>query len=406
MSSQQGTPSKGRKSRRRDDGEQPPHTPPLDDDDEPRRRKTPTSQGRTRSQTHSQDPLPEGASSQQRRLTPPTTPTAGPDPFTTPTRRTPNEISLERLTPLVDRLLEGVQAAHEDQPPEDSPTAQGTQAVQGTQAARVISPYKPPFRRRHGHGALLPPTASDNDVSSSDTQTGRTGLRPMPASSTQGLAPHMRPSWRTQPNTGGATASDAEAQPQQVSPSRLVWNTVKNTKVFQKKLSGTAEGNKRSMFAQGAIIRLTHHSPNLDRKAQESGMLKKTALGGVFSKKRWAIVLWKFDRQMMVVPIYSHDKKGITKHDARFYHEFVEITNAKDVRRYPKVGVHDVLGADMRPDFQFDSTHARKSCVSMAKAFSVDYQEKIEIIGDLTRESRSEMQTLMLDFVIQSIFAD
>lgn len=104
------------------------------------------------------------------------------------------------------------------------------------------------------------------------------------------------------------------------------------------------------------------------------------------------VVLWKFARNMHILPIYSYQGRGIAKQPKEFHDQYVEICNDADrKRRFVKKGVHDVLGADMNSDYTLD----RLSCVDMSAGFSANYAEDIQIVGMLVRQSNIALRGLM-----------
>lgn len=158
------------------------------------------------------------------------------------------------------------------------------------------------------------------------------------------------------------------------------------------KISVQNFSNSKSNFSHGSIIRFPMHVPNMDANATtESYTLKRTPIGGVYSKMRNAVVIWKFARRMLVVPMFSSAGKGIMAQREEFRHEYVEICDEDKRKKYPKEGVHDVLGADMNANWRIH----RKSALNMAGCVSVDYWEDIQIIGIMTKQSSIRLKRLI-----------
>ncbi|CZT18631.1 uncharacterized protein RCC_04475 [Ramularia collo-cygni] len=147
----------------------------------------------------------------------------------------------------------------------------------------------------------------------------------------------------------------------------------------------------RNTFRGGNVISLPMHQPNMNPKLSASDkFLSRSYYGGVYSKSRMAVVLYRFVNRMMVLPMYSWDGDGITS-QAKYTHvDYVEVWNETERRRYTKEGVHDVIGVTMTY-----KPLRKRGCLSLAGAFSVDYRENIDLVGDMPATERKKLCRLM-----------
>ncbi|KAK4554907.1 hypothetical protein LTR86_008055 [Recurvomyces mirabilis] len=85
-----------------------------------------------------------------------------------------------------------------------------------------------------------------------------------------------------------------------------------------------------------------HQSNTNPNVAVGDPALVMTHEGPVYSKRRMVIVLWIYERDMFCLPLYTHNKTGLTN-KGNVMHEYVSIKNAGKPHinqgRYPPVEV-------------------------------------------------------------------
>lgn len=144
-------------------------------------------------------------------------------------------------------------------------------------------------------------------------------------------------------------------------------------------------------FRRGQIIHIPTHAPNLDaslRLIADKDLLKLTPIGGVYSKNRMAVVIYKFARHMQVLPLYSWGDTGILSQPAWVHNEYVEIYST-EVKKYKKEANnnHKPIGAVMNSGRGL----TQKGAVHLTRPISVDYSGNIQIIGQLTTKDQQAL---------------
>lgn len=157
--------------------------------------------------------------------------------------------------------------------------------------------------------------------------------------------------------------------------------------------------NNRNTFRRGYVIRLPIPQPNTDPTLKETDRkawdLFPTRYGGVYSKRRMAIVLYRFQTLMMVLPLYSWGGKGISSQLTSTHVDLVEICNQSELSGYKKEGVNEVIGVEMNRGSKLE----KSGCVSLAGAFAVDYREDIEFVGTMSMTSQRSLNNTMVKFM-------
>ncbi|CZT18630.1 uncharacterized protein RCC_04474 [Ramularia collo-cygni] len=147
---------------------------------------------------------------------------------------------------------------------------------------------------------------------------------------------------------------------------------------------------RRKLYSRGTLISLAYHVSNLRRgvKAGDEGV-SDTPEGLVYSKRRMAVVVWRFLECMVCVPLYSWGGDGISNKSPDLHREYIEITNATEIADYAQQGVYEPIGAQMRRPLD------KVGAVCVAEIFSVRYEDRIEVIGQLTPESADQLMRVM-----------
>lgn len=151
------------------------------------------------------------------------------------------------------------------------------------------------------------------------------------------------------------------------------------------------KNNSRRDYRRGQVIELALPQPNLNPNISATDPdLFPTKLGGVYSKERMAVVLWRFSTRMIVPPMYSWGGRGITSQPKNTHVDYVEVWNEEERNRYVKEGVHDVLGVVMNkmPLTKFGA-------LSLQGAVSVDYRENITILGCMSEPGHRNLRSIM-----------
>ena len=137
-------------------------------------------------------------------------------------------------------------------------------------------------------------------------------------------------------------------------------------------------------YERGDIINLPFHEPNTDTRLGPSDPhLAHTCAGYVFSKRRYAIVLWVTSRDLFCVPIFSSHGGGITTKAHWLRDEYICLMNRGDLNfnnqgKYPPL---EAVGGKWLPS----------AYVHITGGFSIECRCDISISARLSTMSTDEL---------------
>lgn len=146
------------------------------------------------------------------------------------------------------------------------------------------------------------------------------------------------------------------------------------------KLSNKKAGD----FRRGDIINLPFHGPNTDTKlAPGDHHLAATCAGYVFSKRRYAIVLWANLSDVFCVPIFTSHGGGITTKKERLRKEYICLTNRGNLT-FVNQGIYPPL------ETEYGRYHP-SSYVHITAGFVMECRCDISHSGRLTARSADDL---------------
>jgi hypothetical protein len=141
-------------------------------------------------------------------------------------------------------------------------------------------------------------------------------------------------------------------------------------------------GYTRRDFHLGEIVSIPFHTANTNPHVQSNDRrLAFTCEGPVYSKRRMAIVLWIYERDMFCIPLYTHDGTGLRNKSDRLRQEYVCVVNARDEHNFYNQGFYDPLLVNSRRPFHPDTA------AHMAAGFRVACNDDIQFAGRITETS-------------------
>ena len=137
------------------------------------------------------------------------------------------------------------------------------------------------------------------------------------------------------------------------------------------------------------IISLPIHGPNRDPLIDLSDRhLKHTFVGPVYSKRRMAIILFMYDRDMFCLPLYTYGGTGLIKKQD-YIHEFASVMNVGD-QNFVNKGNYDPIPVKCgRPLDANTSVH-------LAGGLTVNYCEDTKIVGEIAQPVHDSLLHLWL----------
>ena len=141
----------------------------------------------------------------------------------------------------------------------------------------------------------------------------------------------------------------------------------------------------RKTFQKGDVIALTHHTPNMNEHCDlnDKGLtINSNFGGGIFTKRRMMVVLFKHTEFMVCLPLYSFSGRGILSRRPQVMHEYAQLMDLTHRDGFPVHGDYDPI--------QFKHKDANKSLlpetvIHLAGAMSVNWEEDIAKVGRLTQ---------------------
>lgn len=145
-------------------------------------------------------------------------------------------------------------------------------------------------------------------------------------------------------------------------------------------------GRSRRDFRLGDVVALPFHTPNTNPHTRpDDPNLTATIQGPVYSKRRMAVVLWMYQRDMFCLPLYTFEHKGLSNKAQYLHKEYVSLRN-KGSKNAVAQGPHKPIEVVCRKKPIDDET-----VVHIAGGFRVACNEDITFAGRLTQVSHTEL---------------
>lgn len=166
----------------------------------------------------------------------------------------------------------------------------------------------------------------------------------------------------------------------------------------------------KTEFEPGVILSaVTHeHHCRQDRIDRSNANQSETNFSIANSKFRKFVVLSRFEQHVIVLPILTHEGRGLSsKHHKD---EFVSVSDRlSQASAAPAESKHSTLWGETYPEFLYASAWHRMSdtcCLHITKPYSHNMAHKCDISGRLEDESLVRLQRLFRNAVLTAAAAN
>lgn len=152
----------------------------------------------------------------------------------------------------------------------------------------------------------------------------------------------------------------------------------------------------RQSFGRGDILAVPVHKTNRDPTADLSDkLLTQTMLGGVYSKRRMVVVLWKTQDSMFCLPLHSYSRTGLSKKPNGMKNEFVCVKNEAD-KKFHNQGLHPPVEANCKHPLDVNTV------IPLGDHVEVGYRDDIAQIGEMTGDGFVRLLALWDQVVLEA----
>lgn len=140
-------------------------------------------------------------------------------------------------------------------------------------------------------------------------------------------------------------------------------------------------------FTKGQIIVTTHHVSNANPKVDvdDHHLNLHCGKGGVYSKTRFFIILWKHIEHLFVLPLFTFGERGVKARPKHIRHEYICIKNQGDTAFVNLNKQHNEPLEAIVEDGQVPMKDS--SCCRMTGGLTIHCKDDLDFIGRLTEES-------------------
>lgn len=144
---------------------------------------------------------------------------------------------------------------------------------------------------------------------------------------------------------------------------------------------------KNSDYCRGDIVNLPFHAPNTNKNLDPTNAnLANTKAGFVYSKRRYAVVLWVTETQIFCVPIFTYQGRGVTSRPWKQRFEYICLRSYND-NNYINDGNYD-------PVVTKSGILSNKSCIHITAGFVMECKSDISMHGYLDKKSHDRLYDL------------
>lgn len=168
-----------------------------------------------------------------------------------------------------------------------------------------------------------------------------------------------------------------------------------DTRVKRRGPWGFKTDAKQKDFRKGQVIWIRYHKPSIDvLRTVGEPEISMTNIGPVYSKNRAFVILWKTWGKLICVPMFTFGGDGIQriKSNGWGFKEYVEIIHEG------RTGFQKISGAVAEPlkmKLYNTWTLHPKACIHAGSIVTVDRQEDINFMGELTGGELDRLVTLV-----------
>lgn len=153
----------------------------------------------------------------------------------------------------------------------------------------------------------------------------------------------------------------------------------------------------RNTFQKGHVISLPFHTPNMNEHCDPNDMgltVNPNFEGGIFTKRRMLVVLFKHAELMYCLPLYSFTGRGILSRRPDVIHEYTQLMDVKHSAGFKTAGKHAPI--EFKHKYS-DSSLLPETVIHLTGGLSVNWEEDISKVGRLTEEGYENLVELWRD---------
>lgn len=150
----------------------------------------------------------------------------------------------------------------------------------------------------------------------------------------------------------------------------------------------------RTTFEKGHVISLPVHVPNMHEHCNpnDRGLtINRHFEGGIFTKRRMVVILFKFAELMYCLPLYSFSGRGIASRKPEVVHEYVQLRDQKHQEGFEVRGKHAPIEFRHKAD---DRSLEPNTVIHLTGGMSVNWEEDIWKVGRVTEQGYDKLLEL------------